>query len=104
MSDVAQLLKQYVSVVRFPEASGFEVLELLDVRSELAQREGELTEPQQAKLEDADRVFLGHAAQFFASLSAIGDLTTMRRQAGASRSHWWWYLDQLVQPAQATAG
>lgn len=38
MNELDRMLEHYVQAVRFPEVSGFEVLELLDVRSRLASR------------------------------------------------------------------
>lgn len=97
MRDVQQLLKYYVKAVQFPEASGFEVLELLDVRSRLAEREHKLDETQRAQLEDADSVFLHHAPMFYESVAALGNLSDLRRRAAVSCSHWWWYLEKLAQ-------
>jgi hypothetical protein len=97
MSDVQQVLEHYVKAVQFPEVSGFEVLELLDMRSRLAVREGELDAAQRAQLEDADDVFLRHAPLFYESVAALGDLNELRHRAGAACSHWWWYLEKLAQ-------
>ncbi|MBM4048886.1 MAG: hypothetical protein FJ279_27610 [Planctomycetes bacterium] len=96
MSEVERLLEHYVKGVRFPEASGFEVLELLDVRSKLAAQEAELNWTQRAQLEDADSTFIRHAPMFRESLAALGDLSELRSRARASCSHWWWYLEKLA--------
>lgn len=96
MSDVQQLLEHYTKAVQFPEVSGFEVLELLDVRSHLAVREGELDAAERAQLEKADEVFLQNAPLFYESVSSLGDLGDLRHRAGASCSHWWWYLEKLA--------
>ena len=97
MSEVHQLLEYYMQAVQFPEASGFEVLELLDVRSNLAARENELDLAQRAQLEEADSVFLHYTPTFFESVAALGDLQDLRRRAAAPCSHWWWYLEKLGQ-------
>ncbi len=97
MREVPRLLEQYVKGVRFPEASGFEVLELLDVRSSLALQESELDAEQRAQLEEADGRFLRHSRMFYESIAALGDLSDLRRRAAVPCSHWWWYLDKLVQ-------
>lgn len=106
MSDIGSLLEDYVDGVDFPEVSGFEVLELLDVRSRLAAREGELDEAQRRQLEDADAEFLRHAPVFYENVVVLGDLGDLRRRSGASCSHWWWYLEKLAQrePAKAPTG
>ncbi len=103
MSEVQQLLEHYVKAVQFPEVSGFEILELLDVRSTLATREGELDMAQRVQLEDADSVFLRYARTFYESVAVLGDLEDLRRRAGAPCSHWWWYLEKLAQREPADA-
>lgn len=96
MSKIELLLKQYTNGVQFPTVSGFEVLELLDVRSKIAQRETELNNVQKAQLEEADSVFMRHTVEFYESVSKLGDLIAMRQRANAPCSHWWWYLEKLA--------
>ena len=96
MNEAERLLRLYADAVRFPEVSGFEVLEMLDLRSRLARRENELSSAHQAQLEEADTVFLDHAPSFFDSVGAVGKLSELRRRASAPCSHWWWYLEKLV--------
>ena len=96
MSEAQEILKEYIEAVRFPEASGFEVLELLDVRSRIATREKELSAAEQARLEEADATFLHNASAFYESVVALGDLRQLRRRAAAPCSHWWWYLEKLA--------
>ena len=103
MDELQRLLERYVNAVRFPEVSGFEVLELLDVRSSLAAQESQLDVKQRALLEEADTVFLRHAPMFYESVTALGDLSDLRRRAAAPCSHWWWYLEKLVQREPAKA-
>jgi hypothetical protein len=81
--------------------SGFEVLELLDIRSALARHEEELNDQQRRTLEEADEVFLRHAAQFHESVMQIADLAEMRKRAMVPPSHWWWYLEKLTLPERA---
>ena len=104
MSDAERHLEHYVAAVRFAQISGFEVLEMLDVRSKLAECEDKLTEPQKVQLEEADRFFFRDAAELYASVAALGDLADMRQRAAAPRSHWWWYLDELVRAEKASVG
>ena len=99
MSEVQQLLEYYVKAMRFPGVTGFEVLELLDVRSDLAARESALDGGQRTQLEEADSVFLQHTPMFYESVATVGDLRDLRRRAAAPCSHWWWYLEQLAQRA-----
>jgi hypothetical protein len=98
-----RLLKGYIIGVCHPGASGFEVLELLDLRSKLAELETELTGEEREKLEEADSLFLQNADRFYESLLQVADLVEMRRRAGIVPSHWWWYLDKLLQAEKTLA-
>jgi hypothetical protein len=97
MKEKESLLRDYSVSVRYPEVSGFEVLELLDLRTRIAKLEADLTEDQMKRLEEADSLFLKNISSFYDRLCQVGDLAQMREQAGISPSHWWWYLEKLVQ-------
>ena len=95
MTTTDDLLAGFCQSVRCPQMSGFEVLELLDIRSALARQEGELSERQQKTLEEADETFLRHAPQFHEQVAQVADLQEMRKRAAVPPSHWWWYLEKL---------
>jgi len=103
MSELKELLRHYTEGVCYPEVSGFEILEILDIRSEIARKEKELSLEEKEKLEAADGVFLKNAAKFFAAISGIADLVEMRERANVSPSHWWWYLEKLAYTEKVTA-
>lgn len=103
MNELQQLLEHYAKGVQFPQVSGFEVLELLDVRSKLAAQEGQLDAQQRAQLEDADSLFLRYAPAFYESVGELGNLGDLRRRAAVPCSHWWWYLEKLAQREPAKA-
>lgn len=95
-------LKYYLIAVKHPEVSGFEHLEMLLVRDELAQKAHHLTAEQEAQLAKADQLLLSQAAAFHAALSRITDLSQERHRRPPPVDHWWWYLDVLAQlPAPA---
>lgn len=75
------------------DVSGFEVLEILDLRSRLASREPLLDEPDKARLEGLDRRLLEMADTLMERISEVANLAEMRRRAHVFPSHWWWYLD-----------
>lgn len=100
MIDYKKWLDNYTVSVKFPAVSGFEILEMLQARSHLAQIEGSLGATERAELESADATFLAHAKQFYASLTEIADLNDLRAKMNTLPSHWWWYLDKLVQGKQ----
>jgi hypothetical protein len=103
MSELKELLRHYTEGVCYPEVSGFEILEILDIRSEIARKEKELSLEEKKKLEIADGIFLKNAAKFFAAISEVADLAEMRKRVNASPSHWWWYLEKLAYREKVTA-
>lgn len=96
MSEHASLVNDYATAVRFPDVSGFEVLELLRLRSSLADVEQNLTSAERAALEEADATFLHNAPVLYRHVSEVAPLETLRKGAGVRPSHWWWYLDSLT--------
>ena len=96
MSKYKELLANYAVNVEFPDVSGFEILEMLQVRSRLAMLEEKLSAEERSRLEIADEFFLSHAKMFYISLSEIADLKQLRNQNNILPSHWWWYLDKLM--------
>lgn len=96
---INDLLNSYEVDVRFPEVSGMEHLDMLLVRSQLAQAEhsNELTTEQTRRLAEADRVLALQAGRFYQAISRIADLEAWRLQEHVSPQEWWWYLDVLAQ-------
>lgn len=95
MSRHASLIEDYATSVRFPDISGFEILELLRLRSRIAEFEQEFTSDERASLEAADATFLHNAPALYRHLSEVATLETLRKEANVLPSHWWWYLDSL---------
>ena len=91
------LLQAYVADTRYPGVSGIEHLQMLRRRSELAKVERTLDYEERRQLAKADALLAAHAAEFLAELSRFADLGQERARLQAHPSHWWWYLDVLVQ-------
>ncbi|HID61250.1 MAG TPA: hypothetical protein EYP49_00670 [Anaerolineae bacterium] len=91
------LLRHYVVDVEHPDVSGFEHLEMLQIRSQLAELEATLYPRERACLDAADCRLLQQAAAFHAALARITNLAEERARRQPPPSHWWWYLDVLVQ-------
>jgi hypothetical protein len=90
-------LTDYISkAIVHPDVSGFEALELLDVRSRLALREALLDEADKALLEDLNRQLLQMSGIWLERISEVAGLAEMRRRAHILPSHWWWYLDEIA--------
>lgn len=96
MNEQEHLLTVFCQGVQYPEVSGFEVLELLDVRSALARWEGKLSDHARKQLEEADAAFLRQAGQFYTSIAQVASLESLRERVSVSASHWWWYLDTEI--------
>jgi len=94
---VNELLQAYVVDTHYPDVSGIEHLQMLRRRSELADLEHTLNHDERHQLAEADARLLTHAADFLAELSCFVDLAAERGRLRISSSHWWWYLDVLVQ-------
>ena len=96
----------YISkAIVHPNVSGFEALELLDVRSHLASREALLDEPSKARLEELDRQLLQMSDIWLERISEVAELAEMRRRSHVLPSHWWWYLDEIASAKRkASAG
>ena len=92
----SNLLKYYSIGVEYPDVSGFEILELLDMRSKLSGLEDCLTDNERETLERADGVLLDNLKSFHEKIQEVGNLPELRRRAKAVPSHWWWYMDKLI--------
>ncbi len=90
-----QLIGYLSEAMDHPDVSGFELLEVLDIRSRLATREPLLSDDDRAHLEKLDRRFLKTADLFLERISEVADLSEMRQRARILPSHWWWYLDEI---------
>ena len=77
------------------DTSGFELLEILDVRSQLASREPLLSDDDKMMLEQLDLELLQSANDVSMRISEVANLAEMRKRAHVLPSHWWWYLDQM---------
>jgi len=94
--DLERLIREYEAGVQHPDASGMEHLNLLMVRSSMAQAEAELTSAQRLRLEKADRILFAEADRFLQAIQHIADLESWRAQENATPEEWWWYLDVIV--------
>jgi len=102
---VNELLKYYQLAVTSSHVSGFEHLQMLDIRDDLEIDKTKLTLEELELLAKADHQLLTLAADFYAELSKIVDLAQERQQHNPPASHWWWYLDVLTQvPALSMNG
>jgi len=96
MDKKSKEMMEYLSeAMDHPDVSGFELLELLDLRSKLASREPLLNEKGKSHLEKLDQRLMKMSDFLFERISEISDLTDMRQRAHILPSHWWWYLDEM---------
>ena len=90
-----QLLQNYSIQVDYPDVSGAEHLEILQIRDRLAEVEADFTSEEGAILGKADRKLMMNTAQIYQELSQFVDLSRYRLEQGISPQQWWWYLDVL---------
>jgi hypothetical protein len=99
-----KLVKDYAVDTRFPKVSGIEHLQMLQIRSRLAEIETTLTSQERQVLTEADQRLFANASEFWAEISRFADLAEERQRLQPPPEHWWWYLDVLAQlpelPAQ----
>jgi len=103
MCDIEALLSAYEIDVRFPDVSGMEHLEMLRLRSELAEYIFELSPEQSVRLAAADRILLNQSKLFANAIKKVANLADWRRQLHVSTSHWWWYLDVIQSLPQTSS-
>jgi hypothetical protein len=89
-------LQRYIVGTDFPEASGAEHLEMLQIRDRLLE-ELALSHEERNLLAKADRHLIQQASQVLVELSGFVDLAAQRRNQDISAERWWWYLDVLTQ-------
>ena len=92
-----ELIEYLSEGINSPDVSGFELLELLDIRSRIASRELLLNEADKALLENLDRRFMRMADFLLSRISEVADLSAVRRRSHSLPSQWWWYLDEITQ-------
>jgi hypothetical protein len=99
----SQKLMNYLSdSLLHPDVSGFEILEVLDVRSQLAYREPLLEDAARGRLEKLDRQMSRFSNLWSARIAEVADLAEMRKRNHVLPSHWWWYMDEFSSTAEAT--
>ncbi|MFB2837188.1 hypothetical protein [Floridanema evergladense] len=89
------LLKSYCVSVEFPDVSGAEHLEILQIRDRLAEIESQLTDEEKALLTKADRQLVENAKDFYQELSHFVNLIERRKAEIIPPQRWWWYLDTI---------
>jgi len=92
-----ELLNHYLVDVEYPDVSGAELLEVLQIRDKLAQIETTLSRSEREKLTQADCRFIQQASIFHESLSPFINFQQRRQSQQISSQYWWWYLDVLSQ-------
>lgn len=89
------LLKSYCVSVEFPDVSGAEHLEMLQIRDRLAEIESQLTDEEKTLLTKADRQLVENANDFYQELSHFVNLIERRKAQIIPPQRWWWYLDAI---------
>ncbi len=94
--DMNDLLKHYSVDVEFPNVSGAEHLEMLQLRDKLFKLESTLSTTEKDILAMADRRLVEQADEFYVELSRFINFEQRRQSHQITVTRWWWYLDVLV--------
>ena len=92
-----ELITAYETDVQFPDVSGMEHLDMLMTRSEIAGHNAHLSNEEWQRVLNADRDLQNQAKQFYTAIQKIADLADWRQQQNVPATHWWWYLDTIIQ-------
>jgi len=98
------LIEYLLETINHPDLSGFELIEILDIRSQLAAREPVLSDNDKTELETIDHHLLELADLLVTRISEVADLAQMRKKAHVLPSHWWWYLDEITMRKKKAIG
>jgi hypothetical protein len=90
-----KVLQNYSIQVDYPDVSGAEHLEILQIGDRLAELETDLTIEEGVILAKADRQLMMNTSKIYKELSQFIDLPQYRLEQGVSPQKWWWYLDVL---------
>ncbi|MEG4318999.1 MULTISPECIES: hypothetical protein [unclassified Microcoleus] len=90
------MLNKYCVSVKFPDVSGAEHLEMLQIRDRLAEIESDLSEAEKTLLIKGDRQLIENVNDFYRELSCFVNLADIRKAEAIPPRRWWWYLDVLV--------
>ena len=91
-----KLLQHYTVDVEFPDVSGAEHLEMLQIRDKLFEIEATLSTSEKKALAAADRRLVEQAKEFYAALSLFINFEQRRQTHQIPVTRWWWYLDVLA--------
>ena len=90
-----KLLNIYYISLNYPDVSGAEQLELLEIRDQIATLETEFSLEEQKILIESDKKLIANAAVFYQEISHFINLSEHRKKNNISSQKWWWYLDVL---------
>lgn len=94
---MSELVKHYVAHVKYPEVSGAEHLEMLQLRDKILEIESTLTVADKSAVASADRHLIEQANEFYRELSRFINFEERRKSQQIAPVRWWWYLDVLAQ-------
>lgn len=90
-----KLLNIYNLSLDYPDVSGAEQLEILEIRDQIANFELELSIEERKILFEADKKLIINAASFYQEMSRFINFADYRVKNNILSRQWWWYLDVL---------
>jgi hypothetical protein len=96
-----KILQHFIIDVEFPDVSGAEHLEMLQLRDKLFEIETTLSAAEKEALAAADRRLVERSGEFYAELARFINFEQRRQTQRIAVARWWWYLDVLAQLPQS---
>ncbi|UAJ71495.1 hypothetical protein IQE94_09960 [Synechocystis sp. PCC 7339] len=90
-----ELLEIYIASLDYPNVSGAEHLELLNIRDQVEEIVNTFSTREKRELREEDKKMLINMATIYQEISRFIDLSNYRSEHGISPHQWWWYLDVL---------
>lgn len=93
---INSLLKNYCVSIEFPDVSGAQHWEMLQICDRLAEIDSDLSAAEKTLLIKGDRQLIKNVNHFDRELSRFVNLSDIRKAEAIPPQRWWWYLDVLV--------
>jgi hypothetical protein len=90
-----ELLAIYIASLDYPNVSGAEHLELLNVRDQIEESANTFSPQEKNKITRSRQKNVDYMAIIYQEISRFINLSNYRNQHGISPHQWWWYLDVL---------
>lgn len=102
LTDLREMVEQYKKYLLNIDEFSKDILKILILRDEIEMLSGRLKRRgtdlsvEKSRLDSLDQIIKGKAKPIFRSLTSSIAPLPYREERKIPRSHWWWYLDELI--------